>query len=361
MFFRCMGRTKYDMRTRWHRLGSNMSKHHPLFPVRTWGNTFVEGKPRVGKTAHVTKRNFYADYPKKLIRYKIVRNFAFRISDFSTVQDWISLGFTSDAANIMRKMALIETYHHDRPESFRELIVDLPEKKTEIDFFNKKYQKYGLTLDHNVFPVTKNSMLTKLDFIQDWFKRENDARQLIDLTSLLANYDHLIIDLGFTRGNANYQQTMVGKILEMLARRTPYNPARHTNRFSGFDSVPDLLCAYRPLIIFEEAANLFPDYSTKNEQETPSSVIWGRKYAFELQKFLTSSMFIFQMESQIDKKILEQSHCKLLFKGASGQGSEFTLAKKCLWSPEDNRRSAYLIRENDSWAHFEPFISACRS
>jgi len=349
-----------------------MGKVPPILPSRKWGNISVQGKPRTGKTAqakslvvqigqyrkviifdcnsewcnHVTEYNWNDNvaHPKKLINYKIVDDFAFQISEFTTTQDWISFGFTVDAANILGKLAKADKYHEDDVEKFREMVREIPEGKADMGAFNAKFAEYGIKVDHAIFPATKVSMLTKMDRVEHWFHQgHREKRKYYDFLELLKQYDHLIIDLTFQgSSDVNYQQAMVGKILGILA-------------------VPSLLLKHKPFLVFEESANLFPDYSQKNPQETPSSVLFGREFAWKFPKYDVSTMMIFQMESQIDTRILEHAHLKILFPGASGRTSEFKLAKHLLWEPDKNRRSAVFIRENGTYAEYEPFISPCLS
>lgn len=365
-----MRRIYYDTRTRFLNLGRQMGKVPAQLPIRKWGNINVQGKPRVGKSGmsklivanvgqyrqcvifdcngewvnQIIYYNWNSPYPKKLVNYKIVRNFAFYISEFSSVQDWISLGFTGTGANIMLKASQSKEFHNDAPEKLRELIVDLPESGKELGEFNSKYKMFGITLDHAVFTSTKVSMLMTLDNIELWFYRgRKDFRKRYDFKILLDHYDHLIFDMTFKGGSdPNYQRAMCGKILSIFAD-------------------PDFLMKHKPFMVFEESANLFPDFSKSKEMETPSSVILGREFAWKFPKYDVSCMLIFQMESQIDDRILEHNHLKVLFRGANGKGREFRLADDLMWDPEKNRRSAVMIRENGTYAFFEPHMTPCKA
>ncbi len=378
---------KYNKKTRWHRLGksSTKTKFEPIYPSRVWGTTFIEGKPRTGKTAtgksvtvkvskyrkvviidpngewqsDVTKYNWSSPKPDKILNYVIVQNIAFKVSEFGDADDWISAGFTFDAARILAKLAKAKKFHNNDPTRFREVVLDLPEKEADIPLFNQKYALFGIDVDHRFFPMTKISILTKLDYVQEWFLTDNDKRKSYNFEKLFKNYDHLIINLNSP--DLYYQRMMTGKILSIFAKESPFDPKRHPSKFKDFGQVPDMLATYKPMIIIEEAARLFPDYSRANEYEVPSSVKMGRLYTFYYPKFHVALMLIFQSEHQIDAKILSESHHKILFTGASGKGPEFKLVKGLLWNADTNEREAVYIKENGIWDIFRPYLSVCKS
>mgnify|MGYP001565714230 CR=1 FL=1 len=204
-------------------LGNNAYKQEVVYlDIRNGGNIVCLAAPRYGKgalckplavqvskfkkvcifdykgewAAHITQYNSLAQYPERLVDFFIADNFAFAITDFNQVGDWVGFGFQDDAAQFMYKIVR-SIYHNGEIDRIREMIKKLPVRDDDVDSFNSDY---GTDLLVAIHTASKGALGRRFEVVQRFFwTGVSDVRQRLDFWQLWRDYKHLIIDLSDRR------------------------------------------------------------------------------------------------------------------------------------------------------------------
>ena len=271
----------------------------------SWGNVIVGAVPRYGKSAlvktlvtHLSKyrRVVIFDYEGEWSRIqlpnieskhgmttikdmKVLRNFAFKISDFDSTADWLAMGFPPVASREMSRIAAKEKLHKDDPDKFADVLRNLPTKH-----FSSKIS------DHNVHEASKESMITRFSFIKSYFKQPDDGKDYIYNFGHEMMQHHLCISLNLAQSQREKARAYVGKILEQML---PYLKYCH------------------PAIVAEEADILAENMELPHEF-LPSSVRMLADYSKKHQRYGMEMFYIVQNISSLYDSIVDNYHQMIL-------------------------------------------------
>jgi len=340
-----------------------------FFKNRYYGVTLLLSKPRYGKTSltkdiscdltvfrrvavfdlyeewerHVLYFNPKAKYPKRWLNAKVVKNFAFKISDYNHPSDWASMGIADFGAKILADLAERIDIHYDNPEEFLKLTQRLPYSEDAMVAFNRKYKDVGLTLVSPYHEVTLRSINSRLPFLLDFFKQKGDGKLYVeDWPKLFLKHNLIISMTGRTEEEKFRAMALTGKIMEKIA---PY------------------LKQLKPALIFEEADTFFPDQKALRRrfkgQVSPSSLNKGLEYVTKFQKRGVSVFLISQSEKLLNASMTKFSNSRILGK-IPEDDLNYDITKKLKWKPDSNYRQFILLDETGSWTPFVPNIAGCK-
>lgn len=302
------------------------------------------------------KLNRYANFMSKddiqpIERMKIIENFGFKITDFTTESGWISLGFTEASAAIMTELVKIpEAYDIKK---FYLMVADagnwLSSERNSETFF-AKYPSLVDKIPSRVSPSTLQNLSTWFSLIYNkgFFLKDDDDRIYIeDWCDLLKDNNNYLINLNLTDSTANFARAMVGKILEdMQSHDCMY------------------LKSSNPVIITEEADLVYP--SVKQDQEIPSSCKFAELYCLKYQKFGVEMFFVCQDMTKLYSPIISNvqtwilGHCRVSSESQlSGNIQEKVNSLR--WMPLSNYRQFLMISEGSRAYTFEPEDVCCWS
>lgn len=220
---------------------------------------------------------------------KIINNFAFKISDFDSVTDWVSCGFTDKASRILVRLAQEIRIHNNDPKNFAEILKDFPSTRKELEIFNKRYV---MNWEHYTHPDTKRSMMNFYNVMHMFLGANDDRTYIPDWYQLVIKHKHVTIELGVTDESMKLvARAYVGKILERLSKP-----------LIKYDS-------FRPLIVLEEGDILVPN--VKPDETSPSSLQWILAYTLKYQKFGPELILIAQDPANLNSFFLENSHIRI--------------------------------------------------
>lgn len=221
-----------------------------------------------------------------------IENFAFFLTDFNRVSDWISMGASIRAAPLIAELIKCENIHQNDPIRFLELLRALPSKDDDLERFNDKFGPYGLTFSSRVNDASKHSMITVVENAwisgllmppveSDSYKEHTPGKAYVkDWAELARRHPHININLNLTTNESvTLARAAIGKILEQLA---------------------PVLEELSPLIICEESDFIAP--STEDENITSLNQL--RKYVLKHQRTGVELMFITQNPNMLSQFIL---------------------------------------------------------
>ena len=191
-----------------------------------------------------------------------IENFAFYLSDFDQIADWISMGFTTNAAPLIFRLVKNIDIHNNTPLKMIEILRELPVSKDDLEDFNDEYPE--LNIKDTVNFGVKQSIIGRMVDVwetgliipevgsDDHQRYRRDKIHIDDWIEFIENHPHLNINLNMvTSGEKTIARASVGKILEKLY------PALHR---------------IQPLVVFEEADLLCPP-TTEFEHITSATQI----------------------------------------------------------------------------------------
>jgi hypothetical protein len=292
-------------------MGTNPYTHNPCyFSEKAFGTNLFIAPPRYGKSALVKllmvkignqarkpiiifdyrsehEETNYPDWtsPDSIgcLPLKKIENFGFLISDFTNPLDWQSLGFPSKTSIHLAKLASFRTSHHDDPETFVEMIKEVPFEQWGLKKFNAKW---GCNL---VKPMHSEVAKAMQDFgnISDVFISDNNPlRYYGNWKELVRRYRNIHVCLNiYSDDKKKKARALVGKILEQL-------------------SDPRFLEIYQPRIFVEEADKLIPSIKLLRDEPFPSSLAWFQEYVTKLQKHHVELFFISQRLDMLNEDIV---------------------------------------------------------
>lgn len=351
-------------------IGTNkISGRKVFFPLRPFGTNLVLAKSRYGKSAmikdlackvsnyrkvivfdvngewsqNVTKYNWKSNNPSRFYNYRVINFFCFRISDFNTYSDWISLGFPPVGSRIMARLAAHPEIHNNDPEKFTKILADLPTTDPEENMFNAEYSKEDFHLiEGKVMDVTKASIRSRFSFVKSYFwKGKDDHRDIYNWEDVFSYKENLIINLNCKGEHEKAKaKAYVGKLLEILA---PF------------------LIKLKPVLIFEEADWLAPYGVGEDPERWPSSLSRLIEYSIKYQKYGVNLFYISQSEALIHSDITKHAHTSILGH-VPRSDTNAALTKRLVWDI-DRGRSGYrefiLLHPSRRYDIFNPEESSC--
>ena len=282
--------------------------------MRPYGNDLLEAMPRYGKsslskdlTVKISKHrqvvvfdyngewanslgtyNYDAPYPDRMVNYRVIKNFTFNVMDFSSPGDFVSLGFDSlPAHTVCEVIHQSAWYHKGDLNLISEVLNDLPVKKDQHHWFNRKYRTA------RTGPInfsTKSTLTTWWDMVRPYFWQPDDDRSIFNFGDLLLSNDHLIIDLGAGQEflSKAIARAYCGKILQQMK---------------------PVWIHCKPFFLFEEARMLFPRDESRIMLSSNEA---GYNLVTMAPKEGVSAMFLCQHEEQLFAPLLENIHRKII-------------------------------------------------
>lgn len=207
----------------------------------------------------------------------IIENFAFKLSDFSSISDWISLGCPPQTAIHLWEVATKKRIHNDDPREMLKYIKQLPTSNT---------RKNSLDSQTRLFPSVKLAMENRMEtFIAfDVFWHPNSTKQTLDWIKVLRKNRYLLINLDSIDVGAIKTRAYVGKIMEKFYKNEKV--IKHLN----------------PAFFFEEADLLCPNMS-RDTTIWPSSLYWIHYGVLKMQKYGCEFCFITQIPENLHEDI----------------------------------------------------------
>ena len=258
--------------------------------TKNWYVQIAQGRPMIvfdyqGEHTDVRWGNWLSPNVSFVPNMLVVENFAFYVMDFQNPNDWVSMGFTSPAANLIYSLLPLVNIHHNDPYVFYELLNALPTKTDDIAEFNARFSKYGLKFDVRIPDGTKISMIHHMASVlnsgllmapvgsDNWEAHSYGRMHIDDWGQLIRDNEHIVINMNMmTKGSETMSQTMVGKILAEIL------PTIRTMSYP------------KPLILFEEADLLAP----ADANEAITSLEMMRWYVLKEQRTGVKMAFITQ-------------------------------------------------------------------
>lgn len=301
---------------RYIRLGLDRNDRPVYFPESgSYNVVFIIAKPRYGKSVIV--KNLYSqisedrgliifDYQGEHSDSKwgnwrskgktafvpdlyTVEDFGFYMSDFDEMADWVSMGFSDKSAPLLMELLKFTNIYQNDPFVFLEMLRDLPSRDYQIDYFNEKYNKFGLQFRDRIHDSTKHSMISAMNNVVysgliippetsvNYDQYADGRRHIEEWGELAGAHWHTNINLNIvTGGSVQLARAGVGKILSHIL---PY------------------LRELRPLIVVEEADYIVPN----GGDESVTSLYQLRHYVLKHQRTGVELMFISQDPNLLDQ------------------------------------------------------------
>lgn len=313
----------------------------------TFGVTIIAANARYGKT--ITVKNMYTEIgqvrPVIILDYlgehtlskfpnflnedrntkclpdmKEIKGFKFKISQFNKESDWLSLTFADRGALLMTDLARQYNSHLDDPDTFFEMLNDVPES-TQFRSNNFK-NKYGFELS----PVN-SATLQSCKTLYGYYHREGFFGKSDDATyhfgKLALQHKYLNINFDLDKASIPKARAIAGKVLEQL------------KEYIGRFEIP-------PLIVVEEADVLAP------EENDSAYIISSLKilveFVLKLQKKNIEIMFIVQDLKNLNHSIVGNFHTLIL--GQLPPGNDYHgVCKQLVWDMDNNYREFLVMRK----------------
>lgn len=305
---------------------------------------------------HVTKRNPKAKFPAVMDDVAVIKDYSFPMSEANQIGDYISLGFSPDAAAIIQKLMIATLeLHKDDPEVFKkEVLMKLPTKRDELSTFNADMGSYNAELDVHLHPETFRSMLQHWEFISQWFKggideygRRNEA-PVVNFEEAWLENQNMILDtsieeidpvthLRTRKDSENKAAFVTGIVLRMVKR---YNRVK------------------KPVFVFEEARKLCPPVDPTQEWAFPSSLREIVSIMTDCPKDKTCVYLICQDESQLFANAVKMCHYRIIGR-AMGQHPAYAVARENHIDLESGHREFVLYEDDYKWLRFVPDEACC--
>jgi hypothetical protein len=286
-----------------------------FFESLNYGVNIILAKPRYGKSVLV--KNLYtqiAEYRPVIIldyigehsgtkwpnfrsRHKTacipdlhtIKDFAFLITDFDQIDDWVSMGFTERSAPILFELLKFGNIHNNDPAIFFDLLTKLPTKEIQIPAFNAEFGEYGLSVQTPFNTAIKTSLVSYFSNVWNsgliMSQEEADSgygkTYIENWGDYALSHPHLNINLNLvTSGNVKLARASIGKILDQLVSYLPM---------------------IRPLIVVEEADFIAPNI---DDSSKITSLYQLRNYVLKHQRTGVELMFITQDPNNLDQSII---------------------------------------------------------
>ena len=339
-----------------------------FLPVKRNGVVMVISKPRTGKSALVKeiilriyefersiliidslgkgeydatkKPNYRAKYPQAIDGLKVIKNFVLPLSAFNTIDDFVSLGFSDDAATYMNRWLKKEFLHDFK--NFDEFLDDLPITSTYLKDFNTKYIPHGLHLRTHVHFQTKGNIIAHWEKIKGWFwKGSKDYRMLLTskiLEKIWEKHKYVSLQIDMGSGEEAKSCAYVGNLLKNL-----------NDRF---------LKRMSPVIIIEESDLICP--TKKFEPRTLTSRNILRHFVNKKLRYNMWMFFITQSDDLLYEDVVNSAFDKII--GIVDSGSRYWKHAQYNRLKVVNKvpRSDFVHIDVNGWSNrFYPKITSC--
>jgi len=339
-----------------------------FLPVKKNGVVLVISKPRTGKSAMVkeialrlyeferslliidsigkgeydatTKMNYRAKYPQAIENLKVIKNFVLPLGAFNTIDDFVSLGFSDDAATYMNRW-LRKKYLQDF-KNFDEFLDALPISSGYLQAFNAQYLEHGIILRTHLPYQTKGNIIAHWQKIKGWFwKGPQDKRQLLNakiLQRIWEKHKYVCLQVDMRPGEEAKSCSYIGNLLKNIDDR--------------------FLKKMAPTIIVEESDLICPNKSLQARTLTSRDML-----RFFVNKKLRYNMVIFfitQNDSLLDEDVVNSAFEKII--GLVDKKSRFWEHAKYNRLKVVDRipRSDFVYIDVNGWAsRFYPKITSC--
>jgi hypothetical protein len=336
--------------------------------VRKNGVVVIVSKPRTGKSAMVkeialrlyeferpmlildsmgkgeyesTKKvNYRAMYPQAIEELKVIKNFVLPLNAFNTIEDFVSLGFTDDAASYMYRW-MKNKFLHDF-KNFDDFLDSLPISSAYVKIFNAEYLEHGIKLRTHIPYQTKGNLISHWLKVKHWFwKGKDDKRMLLDsnvLQRLWKKHKYICLQVDMGSGEEYKSCAYIGNLLKGLDDR--------------------FLKKMSPAIIIEEADLLCPHKRLDARVLTSRNVL-----RYFVNKKLRYNMWIFfvtQNDKLLDEDVVNSAFDKII--GVVDSTSRYWNSAK--WNKlqivKKVPRSDFVYIDVNNWASkFYPKITSC--
>jgi hypothetical protein len=263
------------------------------------------------------------------------------LSDFNSIDDFVSLGFTLLGSNHLTDW--VQSEHLQNPENMTKFLEELPTSQKELGKFNVRWRKAKVELTGYIPSQTKNNILPYWKRIKDWFwQGEKDKRNFLsvdDFEDIWLKNPYLCVSIPATSGQKHKAIAYIGALLRGLS-----------NKF---------LKTMSPCLIFEEADLLFPSLRIDDSFLTSRNMI-----NLFINKKLRYGLLIFcivQKDENLDDNIKEAAWDTLVGK-VSPLSRYFELGAKenILKTRQGVTRSEFIhIDVNYVFTQFYPAICSC--
>lgn len=346
--------------------------------VRKNLNLAIFGVPRVGKSAivkpatakiskhrkccifdyngewsnSVTRYNMESEEPSRLVGYKVLKNFTFKVSAFNNKNDWAALGFRHDMQEEVMSRVINLTAHEHKNDvnKIATILAAIPIRDDDVGKFNELYSGKEPIFQKFVNSSTASAISTRWAIMKKCFwQGPEDTRPVYDFAQEFIKINHLIVDLsneGFELGDSeSLKRAFCGKVLEQLR---------------------SVWLRTKAIYIFEESRKLFPNES--EQMVMLSSNKEGYNLLVDGPKTGNIAWIIAQSPNQIFQRFLENLHIKILgVMNPPPQGREYELVNNLEFDPEQNIREFVLldvncIGKNMEWnlKYFRPGVPCCQ-
>lgn len=285
-----------------------------------------------------------------IIDLHTIEDFAFMISDYTHISDWVSFGFEQRGAELMSKIAADVESHNNDPEQVQEMIDWLPLTSNAMSDFWSRYpsaQSYVRMPQHSGKVA---SMSANFSIIKHYFF-DGSQNYIANFGEEMYNHRHLHINLNLTPAEERIAKANVGKILEQIHNYLEVIRCKH-----GHDR-----WVLKPFFVFEEADILAPAYV---EAPLPSSLYWIYRFVLKFQKYGPKLMFITQDPALMFPELVSNSHTLLLGKLPQRTQLDATYREKTekLGRPGGSNRGEFVkIEVGKEWQYevFTPNDMPC--
>lgn len=264
-----------------------------------------------------------------------IKDFKFKISQFTNASDWLALGFSDKGSLLMRDLALRVDIHRDDPQRFMEILEDVPSQGqfgAPLRFENT----WGFSLPM-INSSTLDSCKTQFTYLlhDEFFGGSEDP--VYDFGELALQNHYININFNLDKSVPHKARAIAGKALEQVKRV-----------LDRFD-IP-------PLIVVEEADVIAPKMS-EGDTYLPTSTIMLIEFVLKLQKKRLEILFIVQDLSRLHPALVGNRHTLII--GQLPTGNEFAeVSKQLAWDIDKNYREFILmVTGTPGYEVFVPFDS----
>jgi len=337
-------------------------------PVKKNGVVLVISKARTGKSAMVKelalrlyeferpllildsmgkgeyeatkKMNYRSKYPQAIEELKVIKNFALPLSAFNTIDDFISLGFSDDAATYMNRWMKKE-YLHDF-KNMDEFLDSLPISFSYVAAFNARYLEQGIILRTHIPYQTKGNIIAHWQKIRHWFwKGSKDKRVLLNAKILQKVWEknrYLCLQVDMRSGEEYKSCAYIGNLLRNLDDK--------------------FLKRISPAIIIEEADLICPHKRLDSRTLTSRDVL--RYFVNKKLRYNIWLFFITQNDKLLDEDIVNAAFDKLIgivdSKSRFWESGKYNRLKVIKGIP----RADFAYIDVNNWStRFYPKITSC--
>lgn len=265
--------------------------------ISNWSDRPILVLDPYGEYAKCIHPNFRSrPYSMGFKNFRVIENLTFKIRDFRAI-DWVSLGFSETAAQVLEQIAEREDLHNNNFDTFKEIIDNIPTKKNKDALAFQR--RYGTNMI--LHSQTDAQLKLKLEWYRDYFMEDDGKGNDIKGRFYSNNYaelldkNNLIINLSMRKGDDKARAvSFAGIILRQIKPYLPY---------------------LKPVVVVEEAdllcGNPTPEANVAGGF-LPSCAIELSDYTIKLQRDDVVVWYIVQDHSLLYPVLAHNWHYKVL-------------------------------------------------